>query len=142
MVNLDGLPDWPENPEDPWALAVRGTFDTSLSDRECFLLFGILHNCSMGFTERGNWAPLTQRGAASALASIWTGIDQEKADYVYWYSRWLLCWGGPSAFGKLEGDELELLDNIRARLQSHSSVEYVTPEAEDDGFPGWPGRTS
>jgi len=137
--NLDGLLDWPKNPDDPWVRAVRETFDVDLSDKECFLLFGVLHNCSIGFAERGNWAPLTQRGAAATLASIWSGIDREKSDYNHWYGAWLHEWGGPYAFAKLAGQDLVLLEEVRARLESHPSVQYVAPDEEYlGGLPGWP----
>lgn len=130
-------------PSGPWVRAVCETFGPELSNKECFLLFGVLHNCGIEFVNGDSWAPQTQRGAAHILAAIWYGEQTANSEYTHWYWAWNKDWGGNSVFGKLTGDDFTQLEVIRKRLEAHPSVVRVTPEADADEFPSsWPGLTT
>lgn len=121
--------------EDSLQRAVCENFHPPMSDEDCLLLFGVLHNCCIDY-DSISWAPQTQRGAASLLADIWKGTDTARSNYTYWYWGWL---HKPEPFSLLTGDALVRLEEIRAQLESHPAIGSVVPEADEGDWPdSWP----
>src|SRR4051812_48069634 len=96
---------------------LRDTFGRDLDDRDAFLLFTLFHHYqielagpvladrpSMGAGDRVHAD--TQRGCAEALASLWAGCDDERADYTYWYWRWNDEWGSYGHAEDLSAEEV------------------------------------
>ncbi len=74
---------------------------------------------------------LSQFGASEAIASIWNGVDSKKADSNYWYWLWFNDLGGHQAFSRLSDEDGRLLEQVRLRLESHSSVVLVILDEDD-----------
>lgn len=130
--------------EEPDALeiAVGESFDTSLNDHECMLLFGILHNRSVQFSDGGVWCAVTQRHAGACLAAIWQNGNPSlrdsfrwgelaKADYVHWYWQWAE-WNGEVCFHHLTEHEQRIVDRLQSQLEQHPSIRRIGPDIEDD----------
>lgn len=115
---------------------LRDTFGRRLSDTDAFLVFVLFHGYRVWLsapllTDRPGVQEvhaLTQRSVADALASVWAGTTDERADSYFWYFRWNGVWG---SYGHAEGlslEERERLEQLRAALESHPFVLKLQPE--------------
>jgi hypothetical protein len=124
---------------------LRDTFGGPLSDRDAFLLFALFQHYQVEIrggvlTDRpnlgvGSLIPAdTQRGCAEALASLWRGAADERADYTYWYWRWSTDWGSYQAAENLSAADRERLRELMAVLERHPFVTRFV--LEDSGLLG------
>ena len=137
---------------------LRDTFGRDISDADLFLLFTALHyyrielSCPQVYSceRRLNMSygviagPLEPRGCAEAIASLWTGRLDVRAEPSYWYCRWRDEWGGYVRVRGLTADEVLRLHNLVRRLESHPFVARFRPDGSqpfpDHDGAGFAGR--
>ena len=118
---------------------LRDTFGPSISDRDAFLLFTLFHENQIVLTGRvltdrpqlsegDSIAAITQRGCSEALASVWAGSEDERADYIHWYYRWNGEWGSYEHARNLSEVESERLRELTAKLMEHPFVTQFLPD--------------
>ena len=117
------------------------TFSSNMSDDEAFFVFALLHMYRIGFADTTKIAglsapdtefvyPISQRGAAHALAVLWNQYDDERGDYMYWYRKWNTVWEGYSHFEHLTHEEQDKLAILKQQLEHHPLVKYIELENE------------
>jgi hypothetical protein len=122
---------------------LRDTFGRDLSDHDAFLIFALFHHYQVelegpfltdrpGLGAGDRIQADTQRGCAAALASLWSGCDDERGDYVYWYRRWNGDWGSYGHAEHLSAEEATRLRVLIAELERHRFVRRFVPEDGDD----------
>jgi hypothetical protein len=118
---------------------LRDTFGRDISDQDAFLLFTLFHLyqielASPVLTDRPQLAEgdrvaaLTQRHCSQALASVWAGSREQRADYTYWYWRWNGEWGSYAHAESLTEEERTRLRDLTAKLEEHPFVRRFVPE--------------
>jgi hypothetical protein len=115
---------------------VRDTFGHRLSDQDAFLIFVLFHCYKVVLSEPvlsdrpgvQVVAAQTQRGVAEALASVWIGTQDERADLYFWYYRWNGGWGSYGHAERLSPAESERLEQLKAELERHPFVSRLEPE--------------
>ncbi len=123
------------------ARIIRDTFGTNLSDENAMLLFSILHSYQIVITgpvlsdcpssDAGSSIPaITQRHCGEALAALWAGTGDSRADYMYWYYRWQK-WGSYSRFGELTPDERARMRQMIQQMEHHPFISRFVPEDFD-----------
>jgi hypothetical protein len=115
---------------------LRDTFGRTLKDQDAFLVFVLFHShrvvlCEPILTDRPGITevfPHSQRGVSSALASLWEGTDDPRANYVYWYYKWNGEWRGYDHADHLTDEERERFEFLKQRLEEHPFVTAFEPE--------------
>jgi hypothetical protein len=95
------------------ARVLRDTFGGPVDDRDAFLLFMLFHLSRVELTgpvlsDRPvctDIAAITQRHCGAALAALWRGRDDPRADYMHWYWRWNAEWQSYAHADNLNEDE-------------------------------------
>lgn len=121
---------------------LRDTFGNGLNDFDAFLIFALFHHYqielsgpvltdrpSMGAGDKVHAD--TQRGCSEAIASLWAGSDDDRADYTYWYRRWNAEWGSYAHSERLSLAERARLRFLMAELERHPFVRRFVPEDDD-----------
>lgn len=118
---------------------LRDTFGPNIGDQDAFLLFTLFHEYQIvlagrvlidrpQLAEGSSIAAITQRGCAEALASVWAGSDDDRANYTYWYYRWNGEWGSYQHASNLSEAESARLAELAAQLNEHPFVKEFVPE--------------
>jgi hypothetical protein len=121
---------------------LRDTFGPTLDDSDAFLVFVLFHHYQIELsgpvlTDRPNLQAgdrvhaETQRGCSGAIASLWSGSDDERASYVYWYRRWNGEWGSYGHAERLSAEEKARLRALMKELERHPFVRRIMPEDDD-----------
>jgi len=122
----------------------RSAFSSKhLTEEDYYLLFYLMHNYYIELIKPGivsnnpsltRILALTQRGAASIIAMIWSDIHQEvsknieQSSYRYWYYKWNGDWHGEDRFGKLSTAEEKRLEELIEMLLQNELVSSVILE--------------
>ncbi len=123
----------------------RSTFSSKhLTEEDYFLLFYLMHNYYIELSRPGfvsnnpsltRILALTQRGAASVLAMIWSDLHQEaskdieQSSYLYWYYKWNINWHGEDRCGKFSmAEEKRLQELIEMLLQNELVASVIFEE--------------
>ena len=120
---------------------VRETFGRDLSNDDAMLVFSALHIYEIEVTgpvlsdrpviETGSRiAAITQRSCSEALAAIWTGTADRRADPTFWYFRWQE-WGSYARVEQLSGAEAARMRLLMEQLEHHSFVARFAPDDWD-----------
>ena len=115
---------------------IRDTFGRRLNDQAAFLIFVLFHTHRIVLsapilTDRPaalEVAAHTQRGVSEALASVWAGTDDKRANSTYWYFRWNGEWGSYGHAERLSPEEKERFDELRTQIECHPFVRCTEPE--------------
>jgi hypothetical protein len=119
------------------------TFSHDLSDGDAHLVFVILHYYRVVLSrpqllaEYANRAelnvqvvfgPLEPRRCAEALASLWSGRVDLRAEPSHWLLRWQSEWGGYVRLRHLSPGQLGRLGELLGKLGEHPFVGQLIPD--------------
>jgi hypothetical protein len=123
---------------------VRETFDHETSERDAFLLFTIFtyHSFLLStpqllsdYADRPDvrnvtvvFRPLEPRRCAEAVACLWEGAQDIRAEPSHWQIRWSEEWGGYRRARNLSPEELERLYELLVRLKQHPLVGEIVAD--------------
>ena len=119
---------------------VRDTFGSDLSELDGLLVFAILHCYQIELSgpvlfnlsaEAGTRiAAITQRSCSDAVAYIWSGPDEPRADEGFWYRRWQ-TWQADGRPEALQPDERARMRWLMQQLERHPFVSRIVAEDFD-----------
>lgn len=118
---------------------IRDTIGRGIDDRDAFLLFTLLHDYQIELAgpvltdrpklkEGDRVAAFTQRDCSAALASVWAGTKDPRADYTYWYIRWNGEWGSYGHAHALTEEESARLEILKGLIEKHPFVRRLVPD--------------
>jgi hypothetical protein len=121
---------------------LRDTFGREIGDADAFLLFTAFHYHRVELSRPQVFAdekrpdidyrvlagPLAPRQCAEALASVWAGNLDVRAEPSHWLCRWQDDWGGYVRVRRLAPDEVARLHELIRRLERHPFVARFIPD--------------
>src|SRR5262245_21389389 len=133
---------------------LRDTFGRDISDADAFLLFTAFHYHQVELSRPQVYAeekrpdiyyrvlagPLPPRQCAEALASVWAGELDVRAEPSHWLCRWQDDWGGYVRVRWLSASEVARLYKLVGLLERHPFVARFIPDGSQpftrQGEPG------
>ena len=116
---------------------IAEAFPKRLNRSDSMLLFALLHTHDVNVVSSTvvdaptitKFVPITQRHCAECLASMWRGIDDERANDTHWYWEWNTDWSYERV-DALADRELERFHEIREAIEQHPAIVSLTPEID------------
>lgn len=121
---------------------LRDTFGRDITDADALLLFTAFHYHQVELSRpqvcaeekrpdiyyRVLAGPLPLRQCAEALASVWAGELDVRAEPSHWLCRWQADWGGYVRVRRLSEVEVARLYELVGRLERHPFVARFIPD--------------
>jgi hypothetical protein len=133
----------PSTPDAFYAQLLGDTFAQDLSDGDAHLVFVILHyyrivlsrpQLLLEYANRPElnvqvvFGPLEPRRCAEALASLWSGRVDSRAEPSHWLLRWQGEWGGYVRLRRLPPGWLDRHGELLGKLRAHPFVGSLAPD--------------